>query len=148
MLNRFVCVCEILSNVQMADKRICVLEDSYAKLANAGVPVSICLQLQQHKLSLANAQWTQEKLDTGYSMSFFWPLIPPKHAKKRSTKRKQRGHMKGTTRCSDITTCPADDRPAAYKAKEGKLRLKHSDDAGEDRWTHVVRKRRAKSHKY
>ena len=128
---------EILSYIQMADKQICVLEESYAKLANAGVPVSLCLQLQQHKLSLANAQWTQEKLDTGYSMSFFWPLTPPKHAKKPSTKRKQRGHMKGTTRCSDVPTYPADERPAVYKAREG-----------EDRWTHVVRKRRAKSHKY
>ena len=51
--------------------RVAVLEDQYASLEDHGVPLSVCLQLQQLGVKLHEAQWTARHSLGGFSISFF-----------------------------------------------------------------------------
>ena len=68
--------------------RVAVLESQYASLVDLGVPLSMCLQLQQLGLQPHEAQWSARHSLGGFSISFFWPALikkqPPKNKKKRS----------------------------------------------------------------
>ena len=53
--------------------RVCVLEGHQAELASAGLPLSVCLRLQELGLPMSAAQWSTRQTKTGFSVSFFWP---------------------------------------------------------------------------
>ena len=60
--------------------RVSVIEGYYLSLQEAGLPLSVCIQLQECKLSLRHAQWTARQTSSGFSVSLFWPgvsLISP-----------------------------------------------------------------------
>lgn len=71
--------------------RVAVLESQYASLEDHGVPLSVCLQLQQLGLQLHESQWTARHSLGGFSISFFWPALDnqqPVKKKKKSKKSK------------------------------------------------------------
>ena len=75
----------------MADStkvRVAVLESSYVSLEDLGVPLSVCLHLQQHRLQLHQAQWTVRKSTAGFSVSFVWPALEANNQVKKAKNRK------------------------------------------------------------
>ena len=64
---------------------VSVIEGYYVSLQEAGLPLSVCIQFQDCKLSLRHAQWTARQTGSGFSMSLFWP--------------EQLGMQKGVIRC-------------------------------------------------
>ena len=74
----------VLTNIQaiqqmklkMADGRIrvSVLEGSFAGLQGVGIPLPVCIHLQDLGLQFEAAQWTAKQSNTGFSISFFWPV--------------------------------------------------------------------------
>ena len=52
---------------------VCVVDGLHMDLAKTGVPLSICLLLQQQGLLMDTAQWSAKQTATGFSVSFFWP---------------------------------------------------------------------------
>ena len=82
--------------------RVAVLESQYVSLGELGVPLSVCVQLQQLGLQLHEAQWTARHSLGGFSISFFWPALdnqqPAKKKKKsKKSKMKRRNASKSTT---------------------------------------------------
>ena len=75
----------------MADNgiRVAVLENSFAALKDLGVPFSVCLQLQQSDLKLAEAHWTARSTSSGFSVSFFWPVESYRSAKQQPRRKKR-----------------------------------------------------------
>ena len=53
--------------------RVCVVDGLHVDLVKTGVPLSICILLQQHRLLMDSAQWSAKQTATGFSVSFFWP---------------------------------------------------------------------------
>ncbi len=85
--------------------RVSVIEGYYVSLQEAGLPLSVCIQLQECKLSLEQAQWTAKQTNLGFSVSLFWPdqqssdrgvKQPVRVSKKR---RKPRRRTKATPSC-------------------------------------------------
>ena len=62
--------------IKMADGRIrvSVLEGSFAGLQGVGIPLPVCIHLQDLGLQLEGAQWTAKPSNTGFSISFFCPF--------------------------------------------------------------------------
>ena len=62
--------------LKMADGRIrvSVLEGSFAGLQGVGIPLPVCIHLQDLGLQFEGAQWTAKQSNTGFSISFFWPV--------------------------------------------------------------------------
>ena len=46
--------------------RVCVVDGLHADLAKTGVPLSICLLLQQQGLLMDSAQWSAKQTATGF----------------------------------------------------------------------------------
>ena len=53
--------------------RVAILEGPYASLCNLGMPLTVCLQLQQSGVKLAEALWTAQSSGSGFSVSLYWP---------------------------------------------------------------------------
>ena len=53
--------------------RVCILEGHQAELASAGLPLSVCLRLQELGLSMSAAQWSTRQTNSRFSVSIFWP---------------------------------------------------------------------------
>ena len=69
-----------------------VLESTYTKLRKFGVPLPVCICMQDKGLQLESAQWTARQSCGGFSVTFFWPA-PNQETKatvKPSAKRKRR----------------------------------------------------------
>ena len=88
-----------------------VLEGQYASLEDHGVPLSVCLQLQQLGVKLHEAQWTARHSLGGFSISFFWPALERNQPfKKQQKMRKSKVNKKSTvakqvpTQCTNIQT--------------------------------------------
>ena len=60
----------------MADGRIrvSVLEGFFAGLEGVGIPLPVCIHLQDLGLQFGGAQWTAKQSNTKFSISFFWPV--------------------------------------------------------------------------
>ena len=58
---------------------VVVLEGAYARLKAAGLPLPVCMQLQDLGVRLSDARWTARQSDGGFSVSLFWssPCCPP-----------------------------------------------------------------------
>ena len=63
--------------------RVAVLETNYADI---GVPFSVCVQLQERRLQLHDAQWTARNSTGGFSISFFWPALATNQLVKKNKK--------------------------------------------------------------
>ena len=76
---------------------VCVLEGHQAELASAGLPLSVCMRLQELGLPMSAAQWSTRQTITGFSVSFFWPSsratvasqLKPRNKRRRRRKRKR-----------------------------------------------------------
>ena len=55
--------------------RICVsvVEGYFAGLKDVGMPLALCVQLEEHKLMFSTAQWTMRQSHAGLSISLFSP---------------------------------------------------------------------------
>ena len=51
-----------------------VLEGSFADLRGVCIPFPVCIHLQDLGLQFEGAQWTAKQSNTGFSISFFWPV--------------------------------------------------------------------------
>jgi len=86
---------------------VSVLESSYTEL-KFGVPLPVCICMQDKGLQLECAQWTARQSSGGFSVTFFWPApnqeIKPtakSSAKKKRRKRRSRpARPKGL--CADL----------------------------------------------
>ena len=74
--------------------RVCVLEGQLVELADAGVPFSICLHMQQLGLALEHAQWSTRQTSGGLSISLFWPSSQASNVKEVHTKKKHERRKK------------------------------------------------------
>ena len=54
--------------------RVSVLEGSFAGLEGVGIPLPVCIHLQDLGLQFEGAQWTAKQSNIGFSISFFWPV--------------------------------------------------------------------------
>ena len=77
-----------------ASIRVSVLEGCYAHLLAVGVPLPLCIHLQELAVRLNSAQWTAKQSSTGFSVSFFWPAsghqpFRPEASKPRRRRRKK-----------------------------------------------------------
>ena len=52
---------------------VSVLESTYTKLRKFGVPLPVCICMQDKGLQLESAQWTARQSCGGFSVTFFWP---------------------------------------------------------------------------
>ena len=84
-------------------ERICVsvLESPYSILTEFGVPLPVCICIQNKGLQLDKVLWTARQSNGGFSVTFFWPALEPKSApdlktvpKKRRKRRKRRRQKK------------------------------------------------------
>ena len=53
--------------------RVCVVDGLHADLAKTGVPLSICLLLQQEGLLMDSAQWSAKQTATGFCIDIRLP---------------------------------------------------------------------------
>lgn len=51
---------------------VSVLEGDSAKLLSGGVPISVCIHLQDKGLHFEDAVWTAKQSKSGFSVSFYW----------------------------------------------------------------------------
>ena len=72
-----------------------VLENQYVSLEDHGVPLSVCLQLQQLGLQLHEAQWTAIYSLGGFSL--FFSGQPWQSAKKKKPKESRKNTSKSTS---------------------------------------------------
>lgn len=80
---------------QTAAIRVSVLEGCYNHLQAVGVPLPLCMHMQELGLFLNTAQWTAKQSIGGFSVSFFWPAlsVSPYHSaapKPRKRRRKKK----------------------------------------------------------
>ena len=74
---------------------VSIIEGPYTILKECGVPLPVCVSMQDKGLLLGNAQWTARHSNCGFSVSFFWPALESKQVAtttvvKKSRKRKRR----------------------------------------------------------
>lgn len=109
-------------NKKMANgPRICVsvVEGYLAGLKDVGMPLTFCVQLQEHKLVFNTAQWMMRQSHAGLSILLFWPTssVKPVPKKRRRRRRKQPVQPRmdsrscSTNEKSSLTPNP-DSRPA------------------------------------
>ena len=54
--------------------RVTVLEGCFAGLQGVGIPLPVCIHLQDLELQFEGAQWTAKQSNTEFSIFFFWPV--------------------------------------------------------------------------
>ena len=111
--------------------RVSVIEGYYVSLQEAGLPLSVCIQLQECKLSLRHAQWTARQTSSGFSVSLFWPeqldaqkgVIPSAKKRRKRCKRKMDKTVLPQCPCSTAGVsqppCPEADAPALTTIPNG-----------------------------
>ena len=58
---------------EYSSDRPLVLDGCYLHLLSVGVPLPLCVHMQELGLMLGTAQWTAKQSSSGFSVSFFWP---------------------------------------------------------------------------
>ena len=81
-----------INKANMADRaiRVAVLEGYLTSLSTLGFRMSLSLQLQQSNLRLETAMWTAKSSETGFSVSFFWPVANHSVSSLKRTNKKRR----------------------------------------------------------
>ena len=51
---------------------VSVLEGSYSNLYNCGMPLALCVHLEDQGLGLGSAVWTAKQTSSGFSICLFW----------------------------------------------------------------------------
>ena len=102
---------------QTAAIRVSVLEGSYAHLQAVGVPLPLCMHMQELGVWLNEAQWTAKQSIGGFSVSFFWPASArmPYHPPVRARRRRRRPKKNRSTgsNCKESPSCEEGSAPAA-----------------------------------
>ena len=70
------------------------MEGQFVERADAGVPVCVCLQMQQLGLSLEQADWSTRQTCGGFSVTFFWPSSLVRTVKSNGRTKRKRGSRK------------------------------------------------------
>jgi len=52
---------------------VCIVDGQHVDVVKTGVPLSICLLLQQQGLSMDSTQCRAKQTATRFLVSFFWP---------------------------------------------------------------------------
>ena len=102
---------------------------------DVGMPLSVCIQLQESKLSLGAAQWTMRQSYAGFSYSLFWPAPQqaPVSKKRHRRRRKQPVHpSEGSPSCPVVTNIPSggaksEDSDPSSNAEDSILSNDHPD---------------------
>ena len=81
--------------------RVSVLEGSFAGLEGVGIPLPVCIHLQDLGLQFEGAQWMAKQSNTEFSISFFWPVqdhsaFGKKHRRRRKKARRTSGWDTGS----------------------------------------------------
>ena len=53
--------------------RVSALEGSFAGFKGVGIPLLVCIHLQDLGLQFGGVQWMAKQSNTGFSISCFWP---------------------------------------------------------------------------
>ena len=77
-----------------------VLEGSFAGLQGVGIPLPVCIHLQDLRLQFEGAQWTAKQSNTRFSISFFWPVQDHSAFVVNLPGKKRRKHRKKAKRAS------------------------------------------------
>ena len=103
----------------MADKpiKVAVLEGDFAALSLLGFPLGVSIQLQQSNLNLADALWIAKSLNSGFSVSFFWPAQVTGSKAKRKRKRRKSKQTKANA-LSASSHKEAISKPASKVSRE------------------------------
>ena len=103
--------------------RVCVLEGQYAQLSNLGFPVSLVMELQQGGLSLDNAKWSSCLSDTGFSVSFFWPVAwtTQRHWHRRRRRKPRANPNSGNFTTTTVSKQQCKSPPIPSFSREGTL---------------------------
>ena len=90
---------------QESSIRVFVLEAAYTRLQAVGIPMPLCMHMQELGMNMSDALWTSRQTKSGFSVPFFWPtctssvpwypplyptgagFIPPKKRRRRRRKR-------------------------------------------------------------
>ena len=91
-----------------------ILEEAFSCLYEAGVPISVCVHLQENGLALGGAVWTAKQSKTGFSVCFYWKTSSGSDSKPKKSKRRK--HYKKTE--DKKPTLPAQVPSEIVKAKE------------------------------
>lgn len=88
--------------------RVSVLEGSYSHLQASGVPLPLCIHMQELGVMLSTAQWTARQSLGGFSVSFFWPAEHKPYLSAAPKLRKPRKRRKKKSKKTDnVTTGPS-----------------------------------------
>ena len=87
---------------------VSVVKGYFAGLNNVGMPLALCVQLQEHELMFSTAQWTMRQSHAGLSILLFWPTssVKPVPKKWRRRRRKQPAQLHADPRGCCITEKP------------------------------------------
>ena len=87
---------------------VSVVKGYFAGLNNVGMPLALCVQLQEHELMFSTAQWTMRQSHAGLSILLFWPTssVKPVPKKWRRRRRKQPAQLHADPRGCSITEKP------------------------------------------
>ena len=103
-----------------AEHRICVsvLEGAFVGLREVGVPLPVCMHLQDKGARFESAQWTAKQTKSGFSVCFFWPVDEvavtnprkPKRRRRRPTKVNRRAKSPASVTLNELHPAKADER--------------------------------------
>ena len=114
--------------------RICVsvVEGYFARLKGVGMPLALCVQLQEHKLMFSTVRWMMRQSHAGLSISLFWSFSSvkpvPKKWQRRQWKLPAQSHTDSRGCKNSPLTLNSDSRPAPQSwEKAGIPDSAHSD---------------------
>ena len=97
-----------------AEHRICVsvLEGAVVGLHEVGVPLPVCMHLQDKGARFESAQWTAKQTKSGFSVCFFWPVDEVAVAMPRKRRRRRRRSTKNRRAKSPVSVTSNELQPA------------------------------------
>ena len=100
------------------------MEGHQAELASAGLPLSVCLRLQQLDLLMSAAQWSTRQTNGGFSVSFFWLSSTKGGTGQNKLRNRKRRHKRDRQKSTKPTLLPSatvehDTHPAPVKQSSG-----------------------------
>ncbi len=100
--------------------KVILLEGEFAALSAMGFPTSVCLQLQESGLKVAEAMWSTRSSSAGFSVSFFWPaLTNSSHKVSKRKRRRHRRNTNATTMMSKSSSAPVPTKGPAAQPNSG-----------------------------
>ena len=99
--------------------RVSVLDGCYPHLLSVGVPLPLCVHMQELGLMLGTAQWTAKQSSSGFSVSFFWPASHPPFCSNPRKRRRRRKKHNNRSNCSNKPKSPSCEKESAVQQSTG-----------------------------